>query len=96
VAEIRVVGTRRDDQEIVSEALLANQDGAARGIDSGHRFHENGRIMLRAKDRANWGGNGVGRQRRGGHLVKQRLEQVVVVPVDQGNVDRNPRKGACR
>src|SRR5262249_39813471 len=52
--------------------------------------------MLRPEDRADRGRNGIGRQRSGGHLIEQRLEQMVVVPVDQSDVERNPRKGARR
>src|SRR5689334_4179920 len=52
--------------------------------------------MLSPQDRADRGRDGIGRQRSGGHLIEQRLEEMVVVPVDQGDVDWHPRKGARR
>src|SRR5262249_53899114 len=40
--------------------------------------------------------NCVRRQRGGGNLVKQRLKQVVVVPIDQSDINRDPSEGASR
>ena len=89
--EIAVRGARGDNQAVIVQVLAAIQDHAARGrVDGGDLAHEHGQATvfdLLAQDVADGGGDGRCRQASRGHLVQQRLKQVVVGAVDHDHVD---------
>ena len=87
VAEVAVRGAARDDKKVVLEALAACLDRARDHIDGAHLVVEDRDVFLPAEDLPQRRGD-VGRgERCGCHLVEQRLEQVMVAPVDQDHVD---------
>ena len=59
-----------------------------------HLAHEHGDVALLAQDVAQRRGDGRRRQAGGGHLVEQRLEQVMVAAIDQRDLDRRARAAA--
>jgi len=96
MTEIGVSGTRRDHQEVVRRALLADQHQPLRRIDPRHRLHEHGGIGLPAENRTDWSRDRVGRQSGGGHLIEQWLKQVIVVSIDQRDMNGRACECACR
>jgi hypothetical protein len=96
VAEVRVAGARGQHQRVVAELALV-QDQAAAGqihrLDLGQEHRHVGRA---SQNRAQ-GRRDVGRiERGGGHLIEQRLEEVVVAAVEEGDPCRPAREGARR
>ena len=88
VAEIGVRRAGRDDQIVIRQVdrLRAQELGGL--IDAGHVGHQHGRIGLAAQDVADRPGDVGRRERRGRDLIEQRLEAMVVLPVDDDHVDR--------
>ena len=70
------------DRPTVGELDLTASDIDAHGLAEDHR-----RVALLAEQRAERLGDVARRQRAGGDLVQQRLEQVEVAPVDQRQPD---------
>src|SRR5215207_442605 len=91
VAEVGLAGAGRDDQLVVGVHGGAPQDrgGDCAGgeVDVGDLAHEDAHVLLPAKDLAGGGGDLALGEDAGGHLVEQRLEQVVAGLADQGDVD---------
>ena len=92
VAEIGV-GRAGSQHEIV----VGNVDGvgvhdALAGVDAANLRHQHGGILLLAQDVADRPGDVGRRQRRGRHLVEQRLEAMVVLAVEHGHVDGGARE----
>ena len=75
-----------DDQQVVRDATIADQHGAARRVDAGNRPEDHMGIGLRCQDAADRRGDVGGRQGRGRHLVQKRLEQMVVAAVDYDHI----------
>ena len=69
------------------KALAACLDRARDHIDRAHLVVENRDVFLAAEDLPQRCGDVGCGERRGCHLIKQRLEQVMVAPVDQDHVD---------
>ena len=85
VVEVGVVGAGRDDQRVVGDRpAVGHQDLAALRIEADRLAEDDRRVALLAQDRAQRLGDVAGRQRAGRDLVEQRLEEVEVAPVDQG------------
>jgi hypothetical protein len=53
-------------------------------------------VLLPAQDPADGRRDVAGRQRRRRNLVEQRLEDVVIVPIDERHANGRPRQGARR
>ena len=88
VVEVGVVGAGRDDERVVGDrAAVGEQDLAPLGVDADRLAEDDRRVALLAQDRAQRLGDVARRQRAGRDLVEQRLEQVEVAPVDQGQAD---------
>ncbi len=92
MAEVGLAGPGGHDQ-----AVIGVLDGhPVRQVGMDHPLVEieavdlgqlHGHVLLAAHDVAQRGGDLSGRQHPGRRLVEQRLEQVVVAPVDQGHID---------
>ena len=67
-----------------------------RGVDPDTLIHHHGYVFLVAQDGPDGLRNIRRRQHRKRHLVQQRLEQVVVAPVDQGHIDGQMRQSFRR
>ena len=89
MAEIRMRGAGRDDELIVGDRGGGRLDLPIGGVDAGDFRHQHGGIALVAQDGADRPGDLGGRERRGRHLIEQRLEAVMVLPVDHRDVDRD-------
>ena len=85
VAEVGVVGAGRDDERVVGDrAAVGQQDLALLRVEADGLAEDDRRVALLAQDRAQRLGDLARRQRAGRDLVEQRLEQVEVAPVDEG------------
>ncbi len=92
VTEVGVGGAGAQHQRVVGDLRAIGQGGTARRfVDVGHFAKPHFNVALMAEDVAQRGGNIRCREAGGGHLVKQRLEQMVVATVHQG--DAHVRRG---
>ena len=69
-----------------SAPFATNHRGASVEIDGDHFAHLDVHVGVLSKDVAQVECDVGWRQRRGGNLVQQRLELLIVVPVDQRDV----------
>ncbi len=99
-AEIAVGGAGGEHQIVVADALAGHQHFAPRRIHAGHFAEQHAHVELLAEQAAHRRGDVARGEPRGRHLIEQRLEQVVVVAVDQRHGDagagRAPRRRPCR
>ena len=81
VAEVGLAGPRRDDQAVVRRDIgMAEQlrlDGLVDQIDMRHVAQQHLRVLLVAQDDPGGRGDLARRDDAGGHLVQQRLEQMM-------------------
>ena len=97
MAEIGVAGAGGEHQRVVGQRVAAIQRHAARrGVHAGHRGEQGRDLRTAAQQIADRPGDLRGRQRRGGDLIEQRLEQMMVAPVDQRDRDRRAVKPVHR
>ena len=68
-------------------ARFVGDDAAAWRIDALDLLHQHGRVLLRGQDAPDRHGDLRGREPGRRHLIEQRLEQMVVAAVDDGDVD---------
>ena len=88
LAEIAVLCASREDQIVVVERAAGFGYHLLRlFIDALDFVHEHGDIAVIAQDMANGCGDLSRRQCRGGHLVEQGLEQVIVATIDERDID---------
>ncbi len=88
VTEVGVMGAGGDDQRVVGHrAAVREPDLALLGVDVDRLPEQHGRVALLAEDRAQGLRDLARRQGARGDLVEHRLEQVMVPPIDQGDVD---------
>jgi hypothetical protein len=96
VAEVRLPGACGDHQAVVGQrrrgALAGEREGAGVGVDVQHVPEQDAGVRLTAQDLAGGGCDLALGQDAGGHLVQQRLEQVVDGPADQRDVDVGVRE----
>ena len=99
VAEVGVLRAARDDERVVVDRLgrgpqrdVAQRDAARGEVDTGHLGEDDAHVAPAAEDAPQRIADLGGREGARGHLVGQRLEQVEVAPVDQRDVDRQPRE----
>ncbi len=87
----------RDDQGVVRERGAVGQHDVPCGrIDVHHFAEQNARVLL-APENAPQGRSDVAcGQGPGCHLVEQRLEDVMVAPIDERHVDRRRFQRTCR
>ena len=92
VAEIRVRRARRDDEVIERQRAIAKLDDAPRRVDGSDFAEQHRRVALPAQNRADRPRDIRRRQACRRDLVEQRLEQVIVVPVDDRDVGVGARE----
>jgi hypothetical protein len=92
VAEVGVRGARGEHQRVIrdDEPLGVGAHQPRRGVDLRDLGQHDGDVALAAEDRPRRPGDVARRERGGGDLVEQRLEQVVVVAVQQRDLGRGP------
>ena len=89
MAEIGVARAGREDQRVVGQRVaVIEQHALVRRVDAGHGGEQGRDLGPAAQQIADRPGDLRGRQRGGGDLVEQRLEQMMVAPVDQRDADR--------
>ena len=88
MTEITRAPAQRDDQVIVAEHAGLARHGARRDVDVRHLGEVHVEVRDVGEDAADRLRDLGRRQPRRRHLVKQRLEQVVVLPVDQHDFGR--------
>src|SRR4029079_6399701 len=78
----------RDDQRVVGDRAAVGQvDLALYGIEPDRLAQQHRRVAAAAEDAAQRLGDVARRDRARRDLVQQRLEDVVVAPIDEGEVD---------
>ena len=92
-AERRGDGAGGEDEAVVAEASDAlDLELPGREVGADHPSHHHVDVLLALEDAPRRVGDVVGVEPGRGHLVEQRLEQVVVVRVDEHDVDRRLRQ----
>ena len=93
MAEIGVGGARGQDEEVVRQLPVAEDQALAAKVDPGGVGQEDGRVALPAQDVAQGRGDVRRGEAGGGDLVQERLEDVMVVAVDERDLDgRAPQR----
>ncbi len=88
VTEVRVGRPRGEDEILVGQVgAVVERDQPGIGIDADHLGEQHPHVRLAGEDRPDRTGDVRRVQSRRRHLVQQRLEQVMVAPVDHGQVD---------
>ena len=98
VAEIGARGPAGDDEAVVADgerlAEFVDVDLAGLGIDVLHLAEDHAQRRVVPQHVADGGCDLALGEDAGGHLVEERLKEVVVGPVDQGDADGRPLEGA--
>ena len=91
VPEVRVPGSRGHQQVVIADRAhgIAEIDLLPRDIDRQHTAEQNGHVALITQHPSYGHGDVTWRQRRGRHLIEQRLEQMMIGAVDERDVDRS-------
>ena len=95
VAEVRLPDAGRDDEAVVRQRERApvralRLDLAAVEVESGHLAEHDGDVLVLLENVPGRRGDVAGREDPRRHLVQQRLEEVMVRPVDERHLDRRP------
>ena len=85
--EVGVPGAGRDDQVVVRDRFPIRDDRPRRVIEAAGLRQQHLHVGLPPQDPPNRRGDVGRRQRRGRHLIKQRLKQVVIVSIDDRDAD---------
>ena len=88
MTEVGVHRTSRDYQIVIAHITELRLKNFFFNIDAAHFFHQNGGIALGAQNVPDRPGDIRGRQCRSGHLIKQWLEAMVIMPVDNHHFGR--------
>ena len=84
--------TRCDNEIIVVQLSVVEMDGIPVEIDRLCVSKQDGRVLLSSNCRAKRVSNIAWVKRSGGHLIQERLEEVIVLPIDQGHSDGGAMK----
>ena len=87
VTEIGVLRAGRENQDVVGNAPAVGEHLAPLGVDSRDLAKDHVDVLLARQNAADRRGDVGGRKPRGRDLIEQRLEQVIVVLVDDGDVE---------
>ncbi len=88
VAEVAMAGPGREHQNVIGNVSAVHDDVFALTINACDCAQQHACVAL-APDQATNRSSDVGRRQPGGrHLIEQRLKEVMVLPVDQGDVRR--------
>jgi hypothetical protein len=96
VAEVRVRRACGKDQVVVLHGAGAHEQLPPGDIHADDLGQHHLAVLLPAKDGADRGADVRRGQRCGGHLIEERLEDVMVAPVDQRDLGRRARQRPCR
>jgi len=88
MAEIGMAGACGQDEVVVRNVGLGGLDHAPIEIEARGFCQQNFDVVVSAKNRANRRGDFSGGKTGGGYLVEKRLEGMVILAVDDGNLDR--------
>jgi hypothetical protein len=95
VSEVRVCGAGGNDQEVERDRGTFVEEHPHSGhVDVGGVGEQHRDVLLMAQHPADRRRDVARRQRGGGHLVEQRLEQMVVVAIEQRDANRCARQRA--
>ena len=92
MAEIGVASAGREDEMVVGDRAAIGHHLLCNWIDADDLRQHDAAVFRVPQDAADRRGDIGGRERRGRHLVEQRLKEVVVAPVDDGHTQRSARK----
>ena len=91
LAEIKMSGTRRDDQVIEREIRLVRQDhGATLTVDRHDVFHHDTHVALGSQRGAQRRSDVCRRERGSRDLIEERLKHMMVGAIDQCDRDLGP------
>ena len=101
VAEVGHAGARRHNQAVVGEGdgdavRASGRNLPALEIEAGDLGQQHGGVLLKAQDVPERGGDLPLGEDAGRDLVQERLEQMMGLAVDEGDVDRRPAERARR
>jgi hypothetical protein len=98
VTEVLVLEPRRHDQEVVFDRLaVVELDDAFADVDALRFGKQHAHVLVRRQQVSKGCCDVRGRQQRGGHLIEQRLKEMMIRSVDDSNANRlaskRPRSG---
>ena len=96
MAEVGVARARREHEGVVVQRVAVQDEAAGREVHRLHLGQEHGDVRGAAQDGPQRRRDVGGIEGRGGHLVEQGLEEMMVAPIEQGDPDRPPRERAGR
>ncbi len=97
MTEIRVTGAGGENERIVGQCVaVIEQHPFAILVHAGHRGEQGRHFRAMAQQIADRPGDLRCRQRRGGDLIQERLEQMMVAPVNHRDADRRARQAKRR
>ena len=88
VAEVGVGRARGEHEIVVGDAHRIDLHEPFASINGADLGHQHGRVLLLAQNVADRPGDVGRRERRGRDLVEHRLEAMMILPVDHGDLDR--------
>src|SRR5215471_3059379 len=96
MAEVSVHGSGCENEDVVGHASTARETyGARGGIDARHFAQLHVDALITAKNSPDRLGDVGRRQCCSGDLIQQRLKQVIIVPVNDGDRDIGTAEPAC-
>ncbi len=93
VTEVAVGRAGGEHQVVVGYRVLPHPDLPPLGVDGCHLAEQHAGVLLMPQDGPCRGGDLRRRQAGGGHLIEQRLEQVMIEAVDHRDLGRCPGQG---
>ena len=95
MTEVVAFAAGRDDQIIVPELLVVDEHRLPLDVDRASFSEKDRRVLLLPENATNRFGDRGRREARGRHLVEKRLEEVMVLPIDERQTNQRPGEGAC-
>src|SRR6266542_2937728 len=92
VSEVGMPRSGCEDEEVVSDTTVGHDDVAGSGVHRDRVREQHLRVLLPAQDRTNRIGDVARRERRGRHLVEERLEEMVIAAIHDGDLNRGVAK----
>src|SRR5262249_3937324 len=96
MAEISVLSAGRDYQEIIWNRPVADENMPSFHVKAGDLAEIDLRIALSVKDAAYRRCNIRGRKAGGCDLIQERLEKVVIAPINHDDLQRRVLERVCR
>ena len=87
-------GARGEDQKVIIQRLILGDDFLLIELEIDHFFKQHFNVGASSQDPTNGRRYFAGRQAGGCHLVEQRLEGVVVFPIDECDLNGKPSDAA--